>query len=874
MKSTEIRNQFLEFFASKGHLIVSSAPIVIKDDPTLLFTNSGMNQFKDNFLGLKPPAAPRIADTQKCLRASGKHNDLEDVGHDTYHNTMFEMLGNWSFGDYYKKDAIAWAWELMTKVFGLPEDRLYATVFGGDEADGLGKDEDAVTEWKKWIPADRILACGKKDNFWEMGDVGPCGPCSEIHIDLRTEEERALVPGHELVNADNPHVIELWNLVFMEFNRSADKSLSPLPAKNVDTGMGFERICMVLQGKKSNYDSDLFDDLKAHLERISGIKYGQAEESDIAMRVVMDHIRAVSFAISDGQLPSNGGAGYVIRAILRRATRYAYRFLGQDKPFLYNMVAILVELYKDIFPELGKQEKLVRENIEAEEKSFLRTLARGTQLFEQYIENAEGTSKVLDGEFAFKLKDTFGFPFELTQLMAKELGWTVDQEVFHKLLKAQSERAQLDAQVQTGDWVKVNEFTQMPVFVGYDELETSARILQYRTVKGAKGNVYQVVTDVTPFYAEGGGQVGDTGTISKGDEVIHVLDTRRENELIVHFVNKLPQSPDGEWIMEVNKGRRKAILANHSATHLLHAALRRVLGTHVEQRGSLVSDKILRFDFSHFNKMSPEEMEEVEKIVNEKIAASIPRGENRSISIAEAKAKGAMALFGEKYGDTVRMITFDPAYSVELCGGCHVENTSDIRLFKFVSESSIAAGVRRVEAVTSGNAIEYLDQKAAVLERINELLKGAQDPVRAVEDLVQKSRQMEKEIEKMNAEKVSRMQGDLKTRVKSMGDFDLLNEVVEVGTAENLKTLAFNLRQGLSNTLVVLGAVIDEKPLLNVILTEDLEKAGRFNASQLIRDLAKEIQGGGGGQPFFASAGGKNAAGIPAAVKKAEELAK
>lgn len=872
LKSTEIRSQFLKYFELKKHLIVPSASIVIKNDPSLKFTNAGMNQFKDNFLGLKEPASLRIADTQKCLRASGKHNDLDDVGHDTYHHTMFEMLGNWSFGDYFKKEAIEWAWDLMVNVYGLPGDRLYATVFGGDEGDGLEKDMEAFSEWKKWIPEEQIIFCGKKDNFWEMGDVGPCGPCSEIHMDLRSDEERARVPGADLVNADDPLVIELWNLVFMEFSRKADKSLHPLPAKSVDTGMGFERLCMVLQGKTSNYDSDLFDKQREFLQEISGIKYGASSETDIAMRVVMDHVRAVSFAIADGQLPSNNGAGYVIRAILRRATRYANRFLGQDKPFIYKMVAILVELYKDVFPELAAQEKLIRENIEAEEKSFLRTLARGTDLFENYLEDNKGGTNIIDGDFAFRLKDTFGFPVELTQLMAREEGWKVDKTRFDALLKEQSERGQLDGKVQTGDWVKVNEFEDMPEFIGYDHIEGMAKILQYRTLKGKKGEIFQIVTNKTPFYAEGGGQVGDKGSMSKGDEVIYVLNTKRENELIIHFVDKLPDLAAGEWILEVNAPRRKAILANHSATHLLHAALRQVLGTHVEQRGSLVSEKVLRFDFSHFNKMTAEEMAEVEQIVNRKISEGIALEEDRNLAIEEAKAKGAMALFGEKYGDSVRVITFDPEYSVELCGGCHVNNTSEIRMFKLISESSIAAGVRRVEAYTSDRAYAFLDQKASLLEEISELLKGAKDPVKAVDQLVQKNREMEKLIEKMNAEKVGQLREGLKAKVKDMGDFSLLNEVVEVGSANDLKKLAFNLRQGLENTLIVLGAVLNEKPMLNVILTTDLEKSGKFNASQLVRELAKEIQGGGGGQAFFASAGGKNASGIAAAVKKIEAL--
>lgn len=870
--SKQIREQFLEFFKKNNHMIVDSAPVVLKDDPTLMFTNAGMNQFKDSFLGNKDPQAPRIADTQKCLRVSGKHNDLEEVGHDTYHLTLFEMLGNWSFGDYYKKESIAWAWELLTGVYGIDPDRLYPTIFGGDEDLGLGVDEEAKAEWKKFVPEDRILLGNKKDNFWQMGDTGPCGPCSELHMDVRSDEERNKVDARDLVNQDHPEVIEIWNLVFMEFNQLEDGSLVSLPAKNVDTGMGFERLCMVLQGVKSVYDTDVFKPVLDHLEDLFGVKYGAAKETDIALRVIMDHIRAITFTIADGQIPSATGAGYVVRRILRRASRYAYKFLNHDQPFLHDLVPILAKQFDGVFPEVKAQLDFIKKIIEEEEKSFLRTLERGTKKFEEYLESSVAANKVVDGEFAFTLFDRFGFPFDLTQVMAREQGWTVDEDEFNRLSKENKEKSRAATKLETGDWNEVQEMHGMPEFVGYDYLMDEVEIMRYRTVKAKKGNAYQLVLNKTPFYAEGGGQIGDTGVLTQNGTQIKVLDTKKENDLIVHFVDKLPENPGGSWKAEVDADRRRLVLANHSATHLLHAALRQVLGDHVEQRGSLVSDKVLRFDFSHFSKMSNEEIAEVERIVNAKIAQAIPLGEHRNVPIEEAKSMGAMALFGEKYGDAVRVIVFDPEYSIELCGGTHVKNTAEIRLFKIVSESSIAAGIRRVEALTSDNAFEFLDAQYQTVQEVSEALKNPADVVKAVNELVEKTRQLEKDIEKMNQEKVSGLQNALKAKVREVNGINLINEVIEVPSAKDMQALAFNLRNSLENALVVLGAAIDGKPLLNVIMTKDLEATGKFHAAQLIRDLAKEIKGGGGGQPFFASAGGKDTSGVPAAVKKIEEL--
>ena len=873
MKSSKvIRKSYLQFFKQELHQIVPSAPIVIKNDPTLMFTNAGMNQFKDIFLGLKSPKHERVADTQKCLRVSGKHNDLEEVGHDTYHHTMFEMLGNWSFGDYYKKEAIAWAWELMTKVFEIDPDRIYVTIFSGDEEDGLELDQEARDEWKKWISEDRILPFDKKDNFWEMGDVGPCGPCSEITVDMRSEEERAKIDGKTLVNADHPEVVEVWNLVFMQYNRLADRSLEELPEKHVDTGMGFERIVMVLQNKQSTYDTDLFDDTKNFLESITGINYEKATEiQQIAIRVIIDHIRAIVFAIGDGQIPSNTGAGYVIRRVLRRASRYAFSYLGISEPFLYKMVEILAELYSGVFDEVKQQQKFIERIIHEEEKGFLKKLEAGEKMFSDYLHKNPDNNQI-DGDFAFKLYDTFGFPIDLTELMAREKGKEVDLETFEKNLQAQKDRSRKATEMTTGDWVIVKPSQDLPRFLGYDSLEVETSILQYRTVKTAKKSLYQVVLEETPFYAESGGQIGDRGTISNGTETIKVIDTKKENELIVHFVDKLPKSAEGSWTASVYKSFREKVMANHTATHLLHAALRNHLGTHVEQRGSLVSDKALRFDFSHFSRVTEEEIEKIENEVNEKIATGIALTEYREMPIEDAKAMGAMALFGEKYGDQVRVIVFDPEYSVELCGGTHVQNTRDIRLFKLISESSSAAGIRRIEAYTSERAVGYLADKAASLDRISALLKSPRDLEKAVEDLSNKNRELEKELHTFRIAQIRGLKDRLINKAETHGDISVIRDVISVSNSDDLKSLSFDLKKATENTLVVLGAVIKNKPLLSVIMSDELANSGKFHAGKMVKELAKEIQGGGGGQPFYATAGGRKVEGLEAALKKLDEF--
>ena len=869
---TEVRDIFLSFFEQKLHQVVKSAPIVVKNDPTLMFTNAGMNPFKDIFLGLKSPDHSRIADTQKCLRVSGKHNDLEEVGHDTYHHTMFEMLGNWSFGDYYKSETIAWAWELLTDRYGIAPERMYATIFEGDAEDNLPPDEEARNEWKKFLPEAKILLGSKKDNFWEMGDTGPCGPCSEIHLDLRSDEDRQKVDGATLVNQDHPEVVEIWNLVFIQYDRKADGKLAELPAKHVDTGMGFERLVMALQGKRSTYDTDLFDGLRSFLEKKTGLKYETAPEPQrIAMRVIVDHIRAITFTIADGQLPSNTGAGYVIRRILRRALRYAYASLEISEPILHQMVPILASLYRGVFEEVSQQETFIARIVLEEEKSFLRKLESGTQMFEQYLADHPG-AQMVEGSFAFKLYDTYGFPIDLTQVMAREQGRSVDMAGFEAELQAQKERSRQATSISAGDWVRVNPGADLPRFVGYDTLEVETRIRQYRTVEAKKKTLYHLVLEETPFYAEMGGQIGDQGFLTNGEEKIKVLDTQKENELIVHLVDKLPQNPDGSWTAEVHSLRRKKIKANHTATHLLHAALRDILGDHVEQRGSLVSDKALRFDFSHFTKVSEEELTRIEQQVNERIALDIPLTEYRDVPIEEAKKMGATALFGEKYGDEVRVIVFDHDYSVELCGGTHVDHTSEIRLFKFVSEGSVAAGIRRVEAVTAEAAFSYLDQKAQQADQIAALLKAPKDPVKAVEDLSQKFKELEKQLQQLNAEKVARLKDELMGKITDQGGIRLLREQVAVSSADDLKQLSFDLRKDTENTLIVLGADLGGKALLSVIMSEDLANSGQFNAGQMIRELAKEVKGGGGGQPFYATAGGKDPAGIPQALQKVEEM--
>ncbi|TAE47419.1 MAG: alanine--tRNA ligase [Bacteroidetes bacterium] len=870
LSSLQIRQTFLDFFEQKAHQIVKSAPIVVKNDPTLMFTNAGMNQFKDIFLGLKNPKSRRVADTQKCLRVSGKHNDLEEVGHDTYHHTMFEMLGNWSFGDYYKKEAIEWAWELLTARYALPKDRLYVTVFGGDEREKLAFDDDAHREWAKWIAEDHILPFGKKDNFWEMGDTGPCGPCSEIHVDLRSEEDRLKTDGKSLVNTGHPEVVEIWNLVFIQYNRKADNSLEELPDKHVDTGMGFERLSMALQQKKSTYDTDIFDHTRQFLERKTGILYIQATEAQqVAMRVIMDHIRAIVFAIGDGQMPSNTGAGYVIRRILRRASRYAFTYLNISEPFLHELVEILAQDYGHIFEEVRTQRDFIARILLEEEKGFLRKLESGTQMFEEYVASR---AKRVNGDFAFKLYDTFGFPIDLTELMARERGLEIDMEGFKAHLEEQRTRSRQATETSTGDWVVVTPSSDLPRFVGYETLEVETRILQYRKLMVQQKEAYQLVLEETPFYAESGGQVGDRGTLSNGTEVLNVLDTRKENELIVHIVDRLPEQAEGGWKAEVQAQLRRSIQSNHSATHLLHAALRQVLGTHVEQRGSLVSGDLLRFDFSHFAKVTDEELAKVEMIVNHQIARNIPLMEYRDMPIEDAKKMGAMALFGEKYGDRVRVIVFDPAYSVELCGGTHVKQTGDIRLFKFASEASVAAGIRRIEAYTGDKAFSYLDGHVQQISRIAELLKNPANLEKAVADLIEREKALEKNLAQLNGEKVIRLRDELLKDVQTHKGIGLISVQVSLSSADDLKQLSFELKKLSSNTLIVLGAVIEDKPLLSVILSDDLAEAKTYNAGTLIRELAKEIQGGGGGQPFYATAGGKNPQGLAAALAKVKDL--
>ncbi|MCC5931349.1 MAG: alanine--tRNA ligase [Cyclobacteriaceae bacterium] len=871
MKANQIRQQFLDYFQSKGHQIVPSAPLVIKDDPTLMFTNAGMNQFKDYFLGNKKAEFTRIADTQKCLRVSGKHNDLEEVGLDTYHHTMFEMLGNWSIGDYFKEEAIDWAWELLTEVYGLPKDRLYVTVFGGDKEENLETDNEAFQFWKKHVEESRILYGSKKDNFWEMGDTGPCGPCSEIHIDLRPEKALKEIPGKDLVNEGDPLVIEIWNLVFIQFNRKANGSLELLPQKHVDTGMGFERLAMAIQQKQSNYDTDVFTPIIDEIGRKCGREYGKSEETDIAMRVIADHLRAVSFAIADGQMPSNNGAGYVIRRILRRAVRYGFTYLSFQEPFIHSLCNVLADQFKDVFPELKAQEDFVSRVIREEEASFLRTLENGIRIFEEACLSAKQNNgaerAVISGEIAFRLYDTFGFPLDLTLLLAREKGISVDTEDFNKHMEVQKKRSQAAASKETGDWNIVSEADQI-TFSGYENLQTYTRILRYRELKDAKKTSYQLVLENTPFYAESGGQVGDSGILMVGSEKIKVLDTHKENDLIVHVVDKLPRMLHEAVQCQVDEDRRKLIEANHSCTHLLHAALRQVLGSHVQQRGSLVSDKILRFDFSHFSKLDQDELAQIEMIVNHRIRENIKLDEKRNVAIEKAKEMGAMALFGEKYGEFVRVITFDPAYSVELCGGTHVKATGQIGYFKILTESSVAAGVRRIEALTSVAAVNYVDQQLELLNSIREVLKNPKDPVKAVESILSEKSQLLKQVEKYQLEQTKSIKENLKNKVQLSGKYSVIADVVEMPTADALKKLAFELKNEISNLYLVLAASIDEKPQIAVMFSENLVEEDGLDANQIVRELAPEIQGGGGGQKFFATAGGKDVKGLPRVIEK------
>jgi len=868
MTAKEIRQAFLSFFESKQHHIVSSAPIVVKNDPTLMFTNAGMNQFKDLFLGEAAIKYARVTDTQRCLRVSGKHNDLEEVGIDTYHHTMFEMLGNWSFGDYFKKDAIAWSWELLTEVYKIPKEKLYVTYFEGDEKEGLEKDQEAYDLWKQYVDESHILPGNKKDNFWEMGDTGPCGPCSEIHVDCRTDEEKALVDGATLVNADHPQVIEIWNNVFMQFNRLKDGSLQSLPAKHVDTGMGFERLVRVLQEKSSNYDTDVFQPMIQFIAEKSGIKYGADEKTDIAMRVMADHIRAISFVIADGQLPSNNKAGYVIRRILRRAVRYAYTFLNFKEPFLNQLVPLLAEQFKGVFDELISQQDFVQKVVLEEEVSFLRTLSTGIQRFEKY----QATDNKVEGSFAFELSDTFGFPIDLTELMAREKGWSVDLEAYEQALKKQKDDSRAATAIDTGDWVTVNSDDQSE-FVGYDDLEIETEILKYRKVKAKGKEQYQIVLRQTPFYAESGGQVGDKGRLEDHSRQfwIDITDTKKENGLTVHFADILPDNLEGKFWAVVDEDKRILTEDNHSATHLLHAALKQVLGNHVNQKGSLVNADYLRFDFSHFAKVTDEELAQIEVIVNQKIRQNIKLKEQRNVPYQDAIQSGVTALFGEKYGDFVRMITFDDHFSKELCGGTHVKATGQIGSFKIISESAVAAGVRRIEAITADKAEQYFLEQRKELGHLKALLNGSKDLSASVQALLDENAKLKKEIEKSTLERVNTLKHEIVHHVRGINGINLIAKHIDLQSADAIKNLAFSLKDMVDNLFLVFTTEIEGKPGITVMLSDHLVKKG-MNASNIVRELGKEIQGGGGGQPFYATAGGKNSEGLKIVLEKAESF--
>jgi len=871
MTSKEIRQSFLDFFASKGHHIVPSAPMVIKDDPTLMFTNAGMNQFKNIILGNDPIVYPRVADSQKCLRVSGKHNDLEEVGHDTYHHTMFEMLGNWSFGDYFKAEAIAWAWEYLTEVLKLDKNRLYVTVFEGAPSEGLTRDEEAAAMWEKYIAKDRIINGNKKDNFWEMGDTGPCGPCSEIHIDLRSDEERAKIDGKTLVNGDHPQVIEIWNNVFMQYNRKADGSLESLPNKVIDTGMGFERLCVAVQGKKSNYDTDVFQPLLQSIGEICNCKYGVDKKTDIAMRVVADHIRTVAFAITDGQLPSNAKAGYVIRRILRRAVRYGYTFMNQRSAFMYKLIPALIENMGQAYPELKAQQALIEKVIKEEEESFLRTLETGIRLLDKVMgETKKANRSEISGVEAFTLYDTYGFPLDLTELILKEHGLTLNVSDFKAEMEKQKNRARNAAAVETGDWIVVAEGDS--TFVGYDQLTCETHILRYRKMAQKGKNYYQVVLNKTPFYAEMGGQVGDTGTLRSANEVIEIQDTKRENNLPVHIVAQLPQNLSATFTATVDKKRRAAIEANHSATHLLHEALRELLGNHVEQKGSYVSAESLRFDFSHFQKVTPEELRTVEHMVNKRIRENISLNEHRTIPIAEAQKMGAMALFGEKYGDQVRVIQYDS--SVELCGGTHVKATGEIGLLRIVSESSIAAGIRRIEAVTGENAEFLIDGLQDAQRTIQELFHNTPDIISAAKKLLEENAVWKKKVDEFMQERAQQLRDTLLQLAQDINGVKIIRHKGNE-TPDLFKTITPYFKDKFIDTkfMFVAGTVNEGKPTLTVFLSQPMVNAG-FHAGNMVREAAKLIEGGGGGQPFMASAGGKNPAGIDKAIDQVIDMIK
>lgn len=889
LTANEIRQQYLDFFRSKGHAIVPSAPIVVKNDPTLLFTNAGMNQFKDYFLGNKQAPDARVADTQKCLRVSGKHNDLEEVGVDTYHHTMFEMLGNWSFGDYFKKEAIEWSWELLVDVYKIPKDKLYVTVFGGDEKEGLPMDKEAYDFWKQYIAEDRILMGNKKDNFWEMGDTGPCGPCSEIHVDCRTEEERKAVDGKTLVNNDHPQVIEIWNNVFMQFNRLKDGSLQELPAQHVDTGMGLERLVRVLQGKQSNYDTDLFTGTIAEIEKITGKKYGYTDsKQDIAFRVLSDHIRAIGFTIADGQLPSNTGAGYVIRRILRRAARYYYSYLDYKQPLLAQLMPVLAKQFENVFPELHKQIDLVCKVVKEEEEAFLRTLDKGLRKIDEIIKETKTsstttttttqapssstttTTTTINGKAAFELYDTYGFPIDLTRLIGQENNLNVDEAAFEAEMQQQKDRSRAATALDTEDWVVVKDGGCS--FIGYDSLETQAAILKYRKVKAKGKESYQLVLDTTPFYAESGGQVGDTGTLVFPNEVIHIVDTKKENDLIIHFAEELPSNPAASAVAKVDAERRGAVTIHHSATHLLHAALRTVLGTHVAQKGSLVNEEHLRFDFSHFSKVSEEEIAQIETIVNQKIRENVPVV-IKEMAKDEAVAMGAMALFGEKYGDKVRVVVMDPNYSIELCGGTHVGSTGQLGFFKLKHESAVAAGVRRIEAVSGKAAEDYVNEHLHTLHNINTALKHPKDVLKAIEKMQEEKAQLERHVESLEARQLVAIRNEVLTKDEIINQVTFVGDIVEVGTADMLKKLCFDVKHHLNDHVVVLCANIDGKPFVAVGVADSVVAAKGLDAGKIIKEhIAPLIKGGGGGQKTLATAGGQDVSGLKAVIDKVKSL--
>ena len=866
MKSQEIRSQFLSFFESKKHLIVPSAPMVLKDDPTLMFVNSGMAPFKEYFLGNAKPKNNRIADTQKCLRVSGKHNDLEEVGYDTYHHTLFEMLGNWSFGDYFKKEAIAWAWELLTEVYKIDKNILYVTVFEGNEEENIPMDQEAFNLWKEIVSEDRILLGNKKDNFWEMGDQGPCGPCSEIHVDIRSAEEKAKISGRELVNKDHPQVVEIWNLVFMQYNRKANGSLEPLPAKHIDTGMGFERLCMVLQGVQSNYDTDVFTPIIREIETITDKTYGKDDKVDVAIRVISDHVRAVAFSIADGQLPSNSGAGYVIRRILRRAIRYGFTFLEKKEPFIYRLVEVLSEKMGEAFPEMKLQKQLIENVIKEEEHSFLKTLDQGLLLLNGIMEASK--TKTITGEKAFELYDTYGFPKDLTSLILREKGYALDEAGFEVEMQKQKERSRAASEVSTQDWVILASDVEEE-FVGYDTLEAQVKLTRYRKVTSKKdGELYQLVFNMTPFYPEGGGQVGDKGYVeSPNGDVTYILDTKKENNVIIHFAKELPSQYKETLKAVVDGDSRHRTASNHTATHLLHQALREILGKHVEQKGSLVQPNYLRFDFSHFSKMTPEELEDVENFVNARIDGHLPLQESRNVPMEEAISQGAMALFGEKYGDAVRTIRFGK--SIELCGGTHVKNTSEIWYFKIVSESAVASGIRRIEAITRDAVKAHFTETNKQFSEVKALLNNAQDPIKSLKSLQEENHALKKQIEALTKDKAKNLKSELKSKLKPINGVNALIEKIDLD-ASGMKDLCFELGGEQDNLFLLLASEHDGKALLSCYISKDLVASKNLNAGTVVRELGKFIQGGGGGQPFFATAGGKNPSGIADALKAAE----